>query len=150
LIRKIIEVSGAQLDQDCDGQPLIDALMAPTRIYVKPVLTLLEQVDVHALSHITGGGLLENLPRVMPANTQARVDTQSWTRPAVFDWLQTHGNVDFHEMHRTFNCGIGMVIVVPQNQAQQATELLRDCGETVTTIGHIEHSDEANPGVILN
>ncbi|WP_019896491.1 phosphoribosylformylglycinamidine cyclo-ligase [Hydrogenovibrio halophilus] len=150
LIRKIIEVSGAELNEDCNGQPLIDALMTPTRIYVKSVLALLEQVKVHAISHITGGGLLENLPRVMPEHTQAQVNTQSWSRPAVFDWLADKGQVDFHEMHRTFNCGIGMVIVVRAQDQDRATEILQRCGESVTTIGQIERSDDATPSVILH
>lgn len=149
LIRKIIEVSGVDLQSDCDGQPLIDALMAPTRIYVKSVLELMKQVDIHAISHITGGGLLENLPRVMPENTLAKVDTSSWKPPAVFDWIQQAGNVDFHEMHRTLNCGIGLVIVVDAADKDKAIESLSNMGETVVEIGKIEASTQAEPHVEL-
>lgn len=150
LIRKIIEVSGANLNQDVNGQKLIDALMAPTRIYVKPLLELFKTVDVHALSHITGGGLIENLPRVMPEHTCAIIDRQAWQRPAVFDWLASEGNVDPIEMHRTFNCGIGMVIVVPANQVEHALSKLSALGEQAWLIGEMTHSDQAEPYVQLN
>lgn len=149
LIRKIIEVNDAQLDQDCDGQPLIDALMAPTKIYVKSILTLMKQVEIHAISHITGGGLLENLPRVMPEQTVAVIDSTSWNRPAVFDWIQTHGNVEFHEMHRTLNCGIGMVVVVNEANQQTVIDCLTAQGETVSMIGRIEHGNTQEPSVQL-
>lgn len=149
LIRKIIEVSGVDLQKDIDGQPLIDALMEPTRIYVKPLLELMKSVDIHAVSHITGGGLLENLPRVMPENTMAKIDTNSWKRPAVFDWIQENGNVEYEEMHRTLNCGIGLVIVVDKADQQKATDLLTAAGETVSIIGEIESSDQAEPSVTL-
>lgn len=149
LIRKILEVSGTDLNTEIDGQPLIDALMAPTRIYVKPLLELMKSVEIHALSHITGGGLLENLPRVMPQNTMAKIDTNSWQRPAVFDWLEKAGNVEYEEMHRTFNCGIGMVLVVDQNDQKKAIDLLTQAGETVSVIGEIESSEQAEPTVVL-
>ena len=149
LIRKIIEVSNADLQQDIDGQPLIDALMAPTRIYVKSVLQLMKSVEIHAISHITGGGLLENLPRVMPKNTMAKIDTNSWKRPAVFDWIQENGNVEYEEMHRTLNCGIGLVIVVDKSNQQAAIDILTTCGETVSVIGEIEHSSQSEPSVTL-
>lgn len=149
LIRKILEVSDANLQMDMDGQPLIDALMAPTRIYVKSVLELMKSVDIHAVSHITGGGLLENLPRVMPENTMANIDTNSWHRPAVFDWLQANGNVEFEEMHRTLNCGIGLVIVVDEANKQKAIDCLTATGETVSVIGQIEASEQTEPTVKL-
>lgn len=150
LIRKIIDVNTADLSQDCGGQPLIDALMAPTRIYVKSILSLMQQVDIHAISHITGGGLLENLPRVMPPHTRAVVETQSWQRSPVFDWIQEKGHVDFHEMHRTLNCGIGMVVVVSPESQQQAIDSLTAQGEDVTVIGRIETSDSETPHVELH
>lgn len=150
LIRKIIEVNGTQLHQDCDGQPLIDALMAPTKIYVKSILELMKQVEIHAVSHITGGGLLENLPRVMPEYTQAVIDSKSWQRPAVFDWIQEHGNVEFLEMHRTLNCGIGMVVVVSEENQQAAIDCLTAQGETVSVIGKIEQAESQEPSVQLN
>ncbi len=149
LIRKILEVSNADLQMDMDGQPLIDALMAPTKIYVKSLLELMKSVDIHAVSHITGGGLLENLPRVMPSNTSANIDTNSWKRPAVFNWLQENGNVEYEEMHRTLNCGIGMVVVVDAADQNKAIELLTAAGETVSVIGQIEASDSVEPSVTL-
>ncbi|MBE0493610.1 MAG: phosphoribosylformylglycinamidine cyclo-ligase [Thiomicrospira sp.] len=149
LIRKIIDVSGQNLNTDLNGQPLIDALMAPTRIYVKPILELMKHIKVHALSHITGGGLVENIPRVMPEYTCAQIRTKSWQRPAVFDWLQEAGNVEYVEMHRTFNCGIGMVIAVDSNDQANALELLTQLGETARVIGEIVSSDQAEPYVQL-
>ncbi|MDG4812510.1 phosphoribosylformylglycinamidine cyclo-ligase [Hydrogenovibrio sp. 3SP14C1] len=149
LIRKIIEVNGVHLNEDCNGEPLIDALMAPTRIYVKSILALMKQIEIHAISHITGGGLLENLPRVMPNNTKAKIDTKSWNRPVVFDWIQEHGNVEFHEMHRTLNCGIGMVVVVDEKDQQTAIDALTAQGEVVSVIGKIESSETETPEVDL-
>ena len=139
LIRKILEVSNASLETDIDGKTLGDALMAPTRIYVKSLLSLMRgsEIAVHALSHITGGGLLENIPRVLPDNLAAHIDIASWQRPAVFDWLQANGNVNETEMHRVLNCGIGMVVVVPQHQAEQAVAHLQAEGESVYRLGQI-------------
>ncbi len=139
LIRKILEVSGASLDVDIGGVALGDALMAPTRIYVKPLLSLIREsgVPVHALSHITGGGLTENLPRVLPEGLAARVDVNAWQRPAVFRWLQEQGNVAEEEMYRVLNCGIGMVVVVPAEKADQARAHLQALGETVHQLGEI-------------
>lgn len=139
LIRKILDVSQADLDTEVDGVALRDALLAPTRIYVKPLLSLIKDSDValHALSHITGGGLLENVPRVLPDTLTARIDAESWTRPAIFDWLQREGNVDEHEMHRVLNCGIGMVVVVSAAQAEHAQTTLEAAGETVHRLGDI-------------
>ena len=149
LIRKIIEVSGVDLQKDIDGQPLIDALMTPTRIYVKSILELMKSVQIHAVSHITGGGVFENLPRVMPANTSAKIDTNSWKRPAVFDWIQENGNVEYEEMHRTLNCGIGLVLVIDQADQQKTIDLLTAAGETVSVIGKIESSEQSEPTVSL-
>jgi phosphoribosylformylglycinamidine cyclo-ligase len=137
LIRKIIEVSGSSLSDDLDGRPLAEWLLAPTRIYVKPLLSLFAEVDVHALAHITGGGLSENLPRVLPANTAAVIDTASWQQSAVFDWLQKHGNVETAEMYRTFNCGIGMVVCVAAADADRAIAHLTSQGEDARIIGNI-------------
>lgn len=149
LIRKIIEVSEINLDSDCGGQPLIDALMAPTRIYVKSLLELMKAIDIHALSHITGGGLLENLPRVMPDNTTAEIDTDSWEFSPVFKWLQQAGNVEHHEMYRTFNCGIGMVLVIKQQDQEEAIKLLETMGETVFKIGTVSTGEQTEPTVKL-
>ncbi len=149
LIRKVIEVSGADLSSPFDGDILGNRLLEPTRIYVKSLLALAQQVDIHSLSHITGGGLLENLPRVMPANTQAVIQSDSWQRPEVFNWLQEQGNIEATEMYRTFNCGIGMVVVVAPEQQQQAIELLEQQGETVFTLGTIVASDNEEPTVSI-
>ncbi|WP_404296834.1 phosphoribosylformylglycinamidine cyclo-ligase [Halomonas sp.] len=151
LIRKILEVSGADLASDIGGVSLGDALMAPTRIYVKPLLSLIKEsgVPVHALSHITGGGLTENLPRVLPEGLAARVDLDSWTRPAVFDWLQQQGNVAEEEMYRVLNCGVGMVVVVPAEKADQACAHLQAQGETVHQIGEIVARQNDAPQVRL-
>lgn len=144
LIRKILEVSNASLTDTVDGQPLGDALMAPTRIYVKSLLSMMRDTDipVHALSHITGGGLLENIPRVLPDTLAAHVDLATWQRPEVFNWLQAQGNVSETEMHRVLNCGIGMVIVVPQADAERAMSHLQAQGETVYQIGQIIQRQE--------
>jgi len=141
LVRKIIEVTGADLEQDFHGRTLGETLLEPTRIYVKPVLELLEQVDVHALAHITGGGLPENLPRVMPKDTMATIRADAWVRPAVFEWLQRNGNVSDAEMYRTFNCGVGMVVCLPADQAQTAIDLLETAGERACIIGAVEAGD---------
>ena len=126
LIRRIIEVSGAELDSELAGRTLLDWLLEPTRIYVKPLLALLEQVEVRSLCHITGGGLPENLPRMLPDGMVARIDTGSWTWPAVFSWLQEQGQVDRFEMYRTLNCGVGMVVVVNAEDATRTIETWRD------------------------
>ncbi|MBE0484301.1 MAG: phosphoribosylformylglycinamidine cyclo-ligase [Bacterioplanes sp.] len=138
LIRKILSVSNADLTTDLDGQPLADALMAPTRIYVKSSLKLINAIDVHALSHITGGGFQENIPRVLPEDCKAVIDTNSWRWPAVFDWLQKNGNVATSEMFRTFNCGVGMIVALPADKADAAIALLNAEGEQAWLIGHIE------------
>lgn len=140
LIRKVLEVSKTDLSQPCGEQTLGDALLAPTRIYVKSIHALLEQIDVHAMSHITGGGLLENLPRVMPQNTRARIDANSWQMPAVFKWLQQQGNIASQEMYRTFNCGIGMVVVVNAEDAETAIDTLNKAGEQAFRLGDITSS----------
>ncbi len=149
LIRKILDVSGAGFDQPLDGKPLIDWLLEPTRIYVKSLLALLEQVDVHSLCHVTGGGLPENLPRMLPENTIANLDTGSWQWPTVFRWLQEQGNVDRFEMYRTLNCGIGMVICVPDAHCDKAITLLQDQGETAWRLGRVE-AGEGEARVELN
>ena len=149
LVRKVFDQSGD--DQSLlldDGQTLAASLMAPTRIYVKPVLALLAKVPVCALAHITGGGITENLPRSLPEGVVANVTLSSWTRPAIFNWLQLHGAIEETEMLRTFNCGIGMVAIVPEAHAQATIELLTDSGETAQQIGVIEQSvDHQSPQV---
>lgn len=142
LIRKVIEVSGADLNAEYEGKPLADHLMAPTQIYVKSTLELLKQVDVHALSHITGGGFWENIPRVLPQNTKAVVNEQSWQWPAVFNWLQENGNIDRHEMYRTFNCGVGMILAVDSADLENSLQILKDSGENAWHIGEIQAANE--------
>ena len=149
LVRKIIEVSNADLDQDLDGQPLKDALIAPTKIYVKSVLKLINANDVHALCHITGGGFQENIPRVLPETAKAVINTNSWDLPPVFKWLQEKGNVDAFEMYRTFNCGVGMIACVPADKADAAVALLNAEGEQAWIIGHIEDAVEGEEQVDL-
>ncbi|MEP3167099.1 MAG: AIR synthase-related protein, partial [Marinobacter sp.] len=122
--------------------PLADALMAPTRIYVKNLLQLAREVDVRALSHITGGGLPENIPRVLPDGMIAAIDTDSWKLPPVFQWLKDAGGVATEEMYRTFNCGVGMVVCVPANQRELALDTLNALGEKVWQIGVIEAADD--------
>ena len=147
LIRKIIEVSGADLKSDLEGKPLGERLLEPTRIYVKPLLALMKQLPIHALAHITGGGLTENLPRVLPSYSQAEIDSNSWEWPTVFDWLQQQGNVKQEEMVRTFNCGVGMVVVVSAEDADQAIDTLNQQGETAWKLGTINHSEQQSPSV---
>ena len=148
LIRKVLEVSKANLSQPCGEQSLGEALLAPTRIYVKSIHALLEQIDIHAMSHITGGGLTENLPRVMPENTRAQINVNSWELPEVFKWLQEQGNIESSEMYRTFNCGIGMVIVVNEEDADTAIEVLNKAGESAFKLGEITSSNGAADVII--
>ena len=150
LVRKIIEVSGASLTDDFEGKSLGETLLAPTRMYVKPLLELCKQVDVHAMAHITGGGLPENLPRVLPEGSDARINTNSWQRPAIFKWLQEQGNVEDFEMLRTFNCGIGMAVCVAADDAEKAIAVITEQGEQVVQIGEIVAGDANSPRVILD
>ena len=138
LVRKIIERSQPELDAPFDGDvTLRQAIIAPTRIYVKPLLKLMGELPVKGMAHITGGGITENVPRVLPESVVAQIDKSSWPRPALFSWLQEGGNVAEDEMHRTFNCGIGMVVIVAAEHAQQAMDSLTASGETVYRIGNI-------------
>jgi len=142
LVRKVITDSGADIQSTLDnGQTIAKSLMQPTRIYVKPLLKLLEDVTVNALAHITGGGLTENIPRSLPDNTTARLDKTSWQQPEIFNWLQQHGNIAEEEMLRTFNCGIGMVAIVPADQKQTALDSLESSGEQALVIGVVEDTD---------
>jgi phosphoribosylformylglycinamidine cyclo-ligase len=138
LIRKVLEVSNADTNQMIDGKTLGEHLLEPTRIYVKPLLELFKQVDVHALSHITGGGFWENIPRVLPESAKAVVKGDSWQWPSVFSWLQENGNITTHEMYRTFNCGVGMVLVVPADELENSLNILKDLGENAWHLGEIQ------------
>lgn len=135
LIRKIMEVSGADLGRAFAGRTLGEVLLEPTRIYVKAVAALTAKLEVHGLAHITGGGITENLPRMLPEGLGARIDMDSRRRPAVFDWLQTAGNVAPDEMVRTFNCGVGMIVCVAAEDLEPALEILRDAGEDAFPLG---------------
>jgi phosphoribosylformylglycinamidine cyclo-ligase len=137
LIRKILQVAGADLKTPLDGVSLIDRLMAPTRIYVKPILRLIAQLPVRGLSHITGGGLLENIPRVLPDGLEVVLERKSWRREAVFDWLQRQGQVADAEMYRVFNCGIGMTVHLAAVDADRAIRILREMGEEALVIGEV-------------
>jgi len=137
LVRKIAEISGADLSSDFDGRTLGEALLAPTRIYVRPVLAAMRTVRIKGLAHITGGGLVENVPRVLPSNVKAVLAKSAWPRPQLFGWLQRSGNVAEAEMHRVFNCGIGMVVIVAAEDAGRAQQALEREGESVFRIGEI-------------
>lgn len=137
LIRKLIERSGIDMDSNFHGRKFRDVVMAPTRIYVKPLLKLIELMPVKGMAHITGGGLTENVPRVLPEGLTAEIKKGSWTMPPLFDWLQAQGNVADDEMYRTFNCGIGMVVIVAAEDAARVAMMLILEGEQVWTIGHI-------------
>ena len=152
LIRKIIEISGTDIHSEKLGDTsLAEALLAPTRIYVKSLQALIghAHVPVHAIAHITGGGLLENIPRVLPENAKAVIDVTSWQQPDVFNWLQEKGNVDATEMYRTFNCGVGMIVCVPANVAETALEVFKLTGEKAFIIGSIAHAKPDEEQVIL-
>ena len=123
--------------------------MAPTRIYVKPMLELMKQVKVKGVAHITGGGITENIPRILQDGLTAMIEKNSWPRPPLFSWLQEHGNVAESEMHRVFNCGVGMVLVVDRNDAANAMHLLRKSGETVWQIGAIEKQQAGQAKTIV-
>ncbi|SFN07900.1 phosphoribosylformylglycinamidine cyclo-ligase [Nitrosomonas communis] len=149
LIRKIIEKHSIDLNDKFGNGTLIEAIMAPTRIYVKPVLELFRQLPVKGIAHITGGGLLENIPRILPTGTMAYVHRESWEIPPLFHWLQQQGNVTDEEMFRVFNCGIGMVLVVAPEHANEAIAILHTNGETVWQIGHIKQRDANEPTILI-
>jgi phosphoribosylformylglycinamidine cyclo-ligase len=147
LIRKVLEVSGDPLDTPLGDTTLGQALLEPTRIYVKLILSLMRRHDLHAIAHITGGGITENLPRVLPARTTAQISLSSWQRPAIFNWLQEKGGISEEEMLRTFNCGIGMVIVVPAEQAENIINACRIDGVPAWQIGIMTTSEAEAPSV---
>lgn len=151
LIRKILQLN--QIDPatvQLENKSLADHLLAPTRIYVKNILALIEKQNIHAIAHITGGGFLENIPRVLPANTQAQIDNTSWQWPAIFSWLQQTGNVSTLEMYRTFNCGVGMLIVLPAEEVSDTLQLLNQLGEKAWQIGKIVEINVDEPQVTIS
>ena len=133
LIRKVLEKSTPSAEQ-------LNSLIEPTKIYVKSVLSLTNTLPVHAISHITGGGLLENIPRVLPDHLSAKLNSNSWSQPEIFKWLQKEGNIDSHEMYRVLNCGVGMVVIISKESSSQAIEHLSACGENAWLIGEVIHS----------
>jgi phosphoribosylformylglycinamidine cyclo-ligase len=147
LIRKVLEITDTPLASPFDGATLGERLLTPTRIYSKPALALLEEADVHAFAHITGGGITENLPRVLPSGVRAVIDLDSWTIGPVFDWLSTNGNIADAEMLRTFNCGVGMIACVAAADAEIAIDGLRAMGEQAWMIGSIEAATQPSPTV---
>lgn len=150
LVRKVIDVAGVNPATELiDNKPLSEHVLAPTKIYVKSMLALIKQADVHAIAHLTGGGFWENIPRVLPKNTKAVIDEKSWEWPSVFNWLQEKGNIDTYEMYRTFNCGVGMVIALPQEQVETALAILKQAGENAWLIGHIEHAEDDSEQVVI-
>ena len=147
LIRKILTTSGVDLATPVAGIPLVQRLMAPTRIYVKPLLALIAALPVHGLAHITGGGLVDNIPRVIPEGLEVRLERRAWPREPLFDWLQSAGNVADGEMYRVFNCGIGMTVQVAAGDAERAIELLAAAGQQAMIIGQVRPGSR---GVIIS
>ncbi|MGH8252944.1 MAG: phosphoribosylformylglycinamidine cyclo-ligase, partial [Steroidobacteraceae bacterium] len=141
LIRKLLEVAKADADTQLEGRPLIEQLLIPTRIYVRSLLALMRALPVHACAHITGGGLTDNIPRMLPDGLEVRLQRERWPRPAVFEWLARTGGMDEANMHRTFNCGIGMVVIVAADQAARARQLLEQSGERATLIGQVQRGE---------
>jgi phosphoribosylformylglycinamidine cyclo-ligase len=146
LVRKLISVAGATAATQFEGRSLFEQFLTPTRIYVKPLLALINAVPVHALAHITGGGLTDNIPRVLRDGLEAVLQRQRWSRPAIFEWLARTGSIDDAQMHRTFNCGIGMIAIVTSDRADQAVRLLQQHGEQAMIIGEVRHGTR---GVVI-
>lgn len=141
LVRKIIDDTNQNLSELLEGKTLLDHLIEPTRIYVKQILGLIETIPVNAIAHITGGGLIENIPRVVPDNLSVELDSNTWQLPPIFNWLQKTGNIDPQEMYKTFNCGVGMVVCVSQVHKDKAISYLNDIGETCWEIGKVVSND---------
>ena len=146
MIRKILQVTGAGIEAPVEGVALVDRLMTPTCIYVKPLLTLIRALPVHGLAHITGGGLVDNIPRVIPDGLEVVLERSSWRREPVFEWLQAQGRVADQEMYRVFNCGIGMTVQVAANDAAKAIAILRDAGQEALVIGEVKRGTR---GVVI-
>jgi len=147
LIRKLITLAAANASTQLDGRPLFDRLLAPTRIYVKSLLELARKISVRGFAHITGGGLTDNIPRVLPDGLEVVLERKSWHRDPVFEWLRQTGHVELGEMYRTFNCGIGMIAIVPPDRADEALRLLIERGETASLIGEVRRG---GAGVVIN
>ena len=145
LIRKILEKEKVNLSSDFDGKTFADVLMAPTKIYVKPILSLLEKIKVNGLAHITGGGIYENIPRVIKENQKVKNKKDSWNMPSIFQWLKEKANINDYELYKTFNCGIGMVIIINPNDKAETIRILEQNGETVFLMGEIANRDINEP-----
>lgn len=150
LIRKIIEVSNADLSEILNGKTIAEQLLEPTKIYIKSALKMIAEHEIHAISHITGGGFWENIPRVLPQGTKAVIDGKSWQWPAIFSWLQDKGQVETFEMYRTFNCGVGLVIALPKEQANAAVQLLQKEGENAWIIGEVAQANKGEEQVEIH
>jgi phosphoribosylformylglycinamidine cyclo-ligase len=137
LIRKVLQLANIDYQAEFEGKSWAETVLAPTRIYVKPLLALMQVITLKGLAHITGGGLIENVPRILPEQVVAEIQQQSWEMPRLFRWLQQTGNIALDEMYRTFNCGIGMVLIVAEEEVAQAIQFLTDQGETVFRLGKI-------------
>ncbi|MES2499479.1 MAG: AIR synthase-related protein, partial [Pseudomonadota bacterium] len=149
LIRKLISSSGIDFESDFHGRKFKDVVMAPTRIYVKSLLKLIDALPVKGMAHITGGGITENTPRVLPAGLTAEISAKSWDLPPLFKWLQAQGNITHDEMYRTFNCGIGMVVIMAKSDAEVAKKLLETAGETVYEIGTIRTQNNGEAATVV-
>lgn len=134
LIRKVLEKTTPTSKQ-------LESLIEPTKIYVQSILSLINTLPVHAISHITGGGLLENIPRVLPSHLAAKLDSTSWIQPEIFKWIQNHGNIESSEMYRVLNCGVGMVVIIPKEFSVEAIKHLNACGEEAWLIGEVVQSN---------
>ncbi len=141
LVRKVLEISNTDLNSDFNGETFGDCLLRPTRIYVKPVLAALEQFTIKGMAHITGGGLLENIPRTLPKGVHAEIRSERWSWPAIFNWLQNKGNIETFEMLRTFNCGIGYVLIVAKSQVKDCLAFFESQGEMPYHLGEIRKSE---------
>lgn len=150
LIRKVLSINNTDTNELLNGKSIGDHLIEPTKIYVKSVLTLLKEVKVNALCHITGGGFWENIPRVLPENAQAVINESTWQWPDIFGWIQENGNITTHEMYRTFNCGVGMIIAVPAELLSKSIEILKDNGENAWHIGEISTMRDGDEQVVIN
>jgi phosphoribosylformylglycinamidine cyclo-ligase len=149
LIRKVLEVSGTSLDAPFGDSTFGETLLIPTEIYVRAIQALIPEIRINALAHITGGGIVENLPRVLPAGTQAVIDTRAWKQPEIFGWLQQQGNIAQHEMYRTFNCGIGMIVCVPATECAKALQILNKFNQGAVELGSIRAADASAQAVVL-
>ncbi len=149
LIRKVLEVSGTSLDATFGDSTIGETLLLPTEIYVRAIHALIPEVRINALAHITGGGIVENLPRVLPEGTQAVIDTRAWEQPEIFGWLQQQGNIAQNEMYRTFNCGIGMIVCVPASECAKALQILNQFNKGAVELGSIRAAVASAQAVVL-